>query len=98
MFMAYYVAYQLISFLRYCYRYGRQGVGSGCQGWLDYCETEGEDSEQELLGVFGEDEQGEGAQAEAVAVDGAVGEEAGGEVIKSEEDHTTEKESSKKER
>ena len=65
--MAYYVGYQLISFLRYCYRYGRQGAGPGSEGWLDYCETEGEDSEQKLLGVFGEDEQGEGAQAEAVA-------------------------------
>jgi hypothetical protein len=98
MFMAYYVGYQLISFLRYCYRYGRQGAGPGSEGWMDYFETEGEDPEQELLGVSGEDEQGEGAQAEAVAVDGAVGEGAGGEVVKSEEDHTTEKETSKKER
>ena len=69
---------------------------------MDYFETEGEDPEQELLGVSGEDEQGEGAQAEAVADAGAVGQDAGGEefeVIKSkEEDHTTKKETSKKER
>ena len=51
MFMAYYVGYQLISFLRYCYRYGRQGAGPGSEGWMDYCETEGEDPEQELLGA-----------------------------------------------
>lgn len=49
MFMAYYVGYQLISFLRYCYRYGRQGAGPGSEGWMDYFETEGEDPNRNYL-------------------------------------------------
>ena len=74
MFMAYYVGYQLISFLNYCYKHGRQGTRPGSERWMDYFQTEGEDTEQELLGVSGQDEQGEGAQAEGVADAGAVGE------------------------
>ena len=72
-FVAYYFSYQLVSFLRYCYN-ERQGTGPGGEGRVGHEKTEGEDTEQELSCLLGEEEQGDGPQAETVHDDGAVGE------------------------
>jgi hypothetical protein len=72
-FIAYYFSYQLVSFLKYCYN-ERQGARPGGERRVGHQKTEGEDTEQELSCLLGEEEQGDGPQAETIHDDGGVGE------------------------
>ena len=74
-FLIYYVGYQAINFLRYCYNtYGRQATGQGRERRMDYEKTEDGHHVKGLFELLSENEQRERAQAETVPLLKGVGE------------------------
>ena len=77
-FLIYYITYQGINFVRYCYNtYGRQTAGQRRERRMDYEKPEGEDHVKGLFELLSENEQREGAQTETVPLNERVGEGAG---------------------